>query len=160
MEGFSGLQACRLTGCSPHQLRYWDEIGLAQPSIQQTGGTPGVKRVYSFRDLVFLKVVKSLLDAGMSLQKVRKAHKYLREKTALDSELLDVRLATDGRSVFALGRDDNEVLDALRQGQLAFFLAIGEITRNLDAGVAQFMRDRDSFVSTLDHVEGRLLSGG
>ena len=73
MEGFTAQQACRLTGCTAHQLRYWDRVKLIQPSLQHTGGRPGRRRLYSFRDLVALRVVRSLLDNGMSVQRVRRA---------------------------------------------------------------------------------------
>ncbi|HEX2052992.1 MAG TPA: helix-turn-helix domain-containing protein [Actinomycetota bacterium] len=149
MEGFSVLQACRFTGCTSHQLRYWDQIGLVRPSVQSTGGRPGVRRLYSFRDLVALKVVKALLDGGMSLQRVRRAYEYLRKKAGLDEHLSSVKLITDGQSIFRVAKDDGEILDALRQGQMSFFVAIDEITRNLDEGVAEFLRDREEFVETL-----------
>ena len=67
MEGFTAEQASRFTSCTPHQLRYWDRIGLVKPSVQETGGRPGVRRLYSFRDLISLKVIRSLLDGGMKL---------------------------------------------------------------------------------------------
>lgn len=158
MEGFGVLQACRLTGCTIHQLRYWDQIGLVKPAIQSTGGRPGVRRLYAFRDLVALRVVKALLDGGMSLQRVRRAYKYLRDKAGLEEHLAEVKLITDGQSIFRIARDDGEILDALRQGQMAFFLAIDEITRNLDKGVAEFLRDREEFVETLRKAEGTLIS--
>lgn len=157
MEGFGVLQACRLTGCTTHQLRYWDQIGLVRPSIQSTGGRPGVRRMYSFRDLVALRVVKALMDGGMSLQRVRRAYKYLRDKAGLEQHLAEVKLITDGQSIFRIAKDDGEILDALRQGQMAFFLAIDEITRNLDRGVAEFLRDREEFVDTLRKAEGSLI---
>lgn len=149
MEGFSVLQACRFTGCTSHQLRYWDQIGLVRPSVQSTGGRPGVRRLYSFRDLVALKVVKALLDGGMSLQRVRRAYEYLRKKAGLEEHLSEVKLITDGQSIFRVAKDDGEILDALRQGQMSFFVAIDQITRNLDQGVAEFLRDREEFVETL-----------
>ncbi|HEU4866873.1 MAG TPA: MerR family transcriptional regulator [Actinomycetota bacterium] len=149
MEGFSVLQACRFTGCTSHQLRYWDQIGLVRPSVQSTGGRPGVRRLYSFRDLVALKVVKALLDGGMSLQRVRRAYEYLRKKAGLEEHLSGVKLITDGQSIFRVAKDDGEILDALRQGQMSFFVAIDQITRNLDQGVAEFLRDREEFVETL-----------
>ena len=156
MEGFSVLQACRFTGCTSHQLRYWDQIGLVRPSVQSTGGRPGVRRLYSFRDLVALKVVKALLDGGMSLQRVRRAYEYLRKKAGLEEHLSSVKLITDGQSIFRVAKDDGEILDALRQGQMSFFVAIDEITRNLDAGVAEFLRDREEFVQALKHAEETL----
>ncbi|MGQ0678072.1 MAG: MerR family transcriptional regulator [Actinomycetota bacterium] len=160
MEGFSVLQSCRFTGCTSHQLRYWDQIGLVRPSVQSTGGRPGVRRLYSFRDLVALKVVKSLLDGGMSLQRVRRAYEYLRKKAGLDEHLSEVKLITDGQSIFRVAKDDGEILDALRQGQMAFFVAIDQITRNLDQGVAEFLRDREEFVETLKQAEDALVQEG
>lgn len=157
MEGFTVQQACRFTGCTTHQLRYWDKVGLVKPSVQSTGGRPGVKRLYSFRDLVALKVVRSLLDGGMSLQKVRRAYKYLRDKADLESHLSEIKLITDGQSIFRVAKSDGEVLDALRQGQMAFFLAIDEITRNLDEGVARYLEDREEFVQALRDAEDRLI---
>src|ERR671910_2940856 len=126
MEGFTAHQACKFTGCSPRQLRYWDEIGLVQPSVQGTGGRPGVPRLYSFRDLISLRVVKSLLDGGMSLQRVRRAYEYLRRKADLEGHLSEVKLVTDGKSIFKVCRREAEILDALRNGQMAFFVAIDE----------------------------------
>ena len=149
MEGFTAQQASRFTGCTPRQLRYWDQIGLVRPTVQQTGGRPGVPRMYSFRDLVALKVVKSLLDGGMSLQRVRRAWDYLNQTAKLDQHLAEVKLVTDGRSVFKVVRREGEVLDALRQGQMAFFVAIDEVTRQVSDNVAEFRRDRDQFLRAL-----------
>jgi DNA-binding transcriptional MerR regulator len=149
MEGFTAHQACKFTSCTSRQLRYWDKIGLVPPSVQSTGGRPGVPRLYSFRDLVALRVVKSLLDGGMSLQRVRRAWAYLNRRAGLDRHLSEVRLVTDGQSVFRICRRDGEVLDALREGQLAFFVAIDEIASGVDADVTQFREDRDRFIRTL-----------
>jgi DNA-binding transcriptional MerR regulator len=148
-EGFTSHQASRLTGCTPRQLRYWDQIGLVPPSVQQTGGRPGVPRLYSFRDLVALKVVKSLLDGGMSLQRVRRAYDYLRKKAGLETHLSEVKLITDGVSIFRVARREGEILDALREGQMAFFVAIDEIVQSIDADVAGFRHDRAQFVRAL-----------
>lgn len=157
MEGFGVLQACRFTGCTTHQLRYWDKIGLVRPGVQETGGRPGVRRLYSFRDLVALRVVKALLEGGMSLQRVRRAYKYLRDKAGLEEHLAELKLITDGQSIFRVAKDDGEILDALKQGQMAFFLAIDEITRKLDQGVAEFLHDREEFVQTLRRAEDALM---
>jgi DNA-binding transcriptional MerR regulator len=149
LEGFTAHQASRLTGCTPRQLRYWDQIGLVEPSIQKTGGRPGVPRMYSFRDLVALRVVKSLLDGGMSLQKVRRSWDFLNKRAGLDDHLAEVKLVTDGKSVFRVVRREGEVLDALREGQMAFFVAIDEVTKQVSGDVAEFRRDRDQFVRVL-----------
>jgi DNA-binding transcriptional MerR regulator len=149
LDAFTSHQASRLTGVTPRQLRYWDQIGLVRPSIQRTGGRPGVPRLYSFRDLVALRVVRSLLDGGMSLQKVRRAYEYLRRRAGLESQLSQVKLITDGVSIFKVARRRGEIIDALRQGQLAFFVAIDEIARSVDAKVSTFRRDREQFVRAL-----------
>ncbi|MGH2704582.1 MAG: MerR family transcriptional regulator [Actinomycetota bacterium] len=148
MDGFNVEAASRLTACTRHQLRYWDQIGLLRPGIQGTGGRPGVRRLYSFRDLVALRVVKSLLDQGMSLQKLRRGFKELREKGNLDQHLAEVRLVSDGRSIYRIG-SQAELVDLLRQGQMAFFVAIDEISRSLDRGVAEFHRERRDFIHQL-----------
>jgi DNA-binding transcriptional MerR regulator len=153
LEGFTAHQASRFTGCTARQLRYWDQIGLVRPSIQQTRGRPGVPRMYSFRDLVALRVVKSLLDGGMSLQRVRRAWEYLNKKANLDGHLAEVKLVTDGKSIFRIARKEGEVLDALKQGQMAFFVAIDQITRSVDAGVTQFREDRQRFIQALRHAK-------
>jgi len=153
VDGYTAQQATRLTGCTPHQLRYWDKVALVQPSIQQTGGRPGRRRLYSFRDLVALRVVRSLLDNGMSIQRVRRAWDYLRRTADMDAHLADVRLVTDGQTIFAVATDEDELLDALRQGQLAFFIAINEITQTVEDDITKFELDRDRFLEMLRRVE-------
>jgi predicted RNA-binding protein Jag len=105
--------------------------------------------MYSFRDLVALKVVKSLLDGGLSLQRVRRAWEFLNKRAGLDHHLAEVKLVTDGKSVFRVVRREGEVLDALREGQMAFFVAIDEVTRQVADEVADFRSDRDQFVRAL-----------
>ena len=160
MDGFTAHQASRLTGCTPHQLRYWDRISLVVPSVQATGGRPGVRRLYSFRDLVALRVIKSLLEGGMSLQRVRKSIEFLRKKAKLDQHLADVKLVTDGHSIFEICKNDGELLEALREGQMVFFLAIDDIARTVDSRVSQYLYDREEFVTALRQVESRLASDG
>ena len=146
-EGFTTDQASRLTGCTPSQLRYWDNVRLIQPSIQATGGRPGVRRVYSFRDLVILRAIRSLKDNGMSLQRIRRAWNYFR-RNGVDPG--DVKLVTDGVSIFTTVGDD-QLLDALRAGQLAFFVELDKITRNVEADRTLFELDQKRF---LDFVKG------
>jgi DNA-binding transcriptional MerR regulator len=160
LEGFTAAQACQLTSCTPHQLRYWDKVGLVKPSVQTTDGRPGRRRVYSFRDLVGLRVVKSLLDNGLSIQRVRRAWDYLRRTGNMDDHLAEVKLVTDGQSIFAVAHDDAELLDALRQGQLAFFVKIDEIALSVEDDVSKFELDRASFRQMLKVVEGDVLAEG
>ena len=107
---FTPIQATRLTGCSVSQVRYWDRIGLVSPSVAVDPPR------YAFEDLVALRMVCSLLDAGLPLQRIRRAVEYLR---ASGEDVQGLRLVTDGATVFAC-RSDGEVLDALRGGLLAW----------------------------------------
>jgi DNA-binding transcriptional MerR regulator len=159
MEGFTAHQASKFTGCTPRQLRYWDQIGLVSPSVQGTGGRPGVPRLYSFRDLVALRVVKSLLDGGMSLQRVRRSWDFLNRKAALDRHLSEVRLVTDGQSIFRIARRDGEILDALKDGQMAFFVAIDDIASGLETDVRRFEEDRERFVRALRQAAAQTATG-
>ena len=153
MQGYTAEQTCRLTNCTPHQLRYWDRMSLVKPSVQSTGGRPGVRRLYSFRDLVALRVVRSLIDNGMSLQRVRRAWEYLRRRGDMDSHLSDSTLVTNGVTIFDISSQDGEVLDALREGQLAFFAEIDQIAREVEEDVTRFELDRDQFLNFLRRVE-------
>lgn len=151
-EGFSASQASALTGATPHQLRYWDSVKLVQPSIRSTGGRPGVRRLYSFRDLVELRVVRGLLDNGMSLQRIRRAWEYLRRNADLDGRLAAVALVSDGRSIFQFSEDAG-LLDALNEGQLAFYEVIDSTARTVRDDVTRFDLDRGAFLDVLSRVE-------
>jgi DNA-binding transcriptional MerR regulator len=159
MEGFTAHQAAKFTGCTSRQLRYWDQIGLVQPSVQNTGGRPGVPRLYSFRDLVALRVVKSLLDGGMSLQRVRRSWEFLNKKADLDQHLSEVQLVTDGQSIFKVYRRDGEVMDALKEGQMAFFVAIDDIATSVRSNVRSFEEDRERFVRALREAAAHTATG-
>ncbi len=156
-QGFTAEQACKLTECTPHQLRYWDRIELVKPTVQGTGGRPGVRRLYSFRDLVALRVVRSLLVNGMSLQRVRRAWDYLRRFGNMDIHLSNVKLVSDGSTIFEVGASDGVILDALREGQLTFFARIDEITRQVEEDVTRFELDREQFLSMLRRVEDDIM---
>jgi DNA-binding transcriptional MerR regulator len=115
--------------------------------------------MYSFRDLVALKVVKSLLDNGMSLQRVRRAWDYLNRRAKLDKQLSEVQLITDGVSIFKIARRNGEIIDALREGQLAFFVAIDDIATGVEIKVGQFKDDRDRFVRALREAAAHTQTG-
>jgi DNA-binding transcriptional MerR regulator len=136
--GFTVAQAARLTDNTPAQLRSWERLGLVVP------GTESPER-YSFRDLVALRVVASLLEAGLSLARIRRALRYLVES---GEDVAALSLVTDGESVWAC-RDDGQVLDALRHGQLALFVAIGRVAADVEAEVGAFAAERQAFVDEL-----------
>jgi DNA-binding transcriptional MerR regulator len=140
-EGFLGAQAARLGGCTRSQLGHWRRSGVVVPS--ETDGS------YSFRDLVALRVVVSLLDAGLSMARVKAALEALRTADGSPvGELAGLRIVTDGVSVFAC-YDDGQILDALRNGQLALFVAVDRFAAELDADVAAFTAEREAFLTRL-----------
>jgi len=132
---YSAHQAARLSSCSPAQLSYWQRIGLVAPRDSE----------YSFRDLVALRVVASLLEAGLPLGRVRQAVRYL---VASGEDIAGLRLVTNGDRVWAC-RDDGQILDALRRGQLALFVEVDAYAREVDAQVKTFDAERREFVEHL-----------
>lgn len=132
---YSAHQAARLSSCSPAQLAYWQRIGLVAPRDSE----------YSFRDLVALRVVASLLEAGLPLGRVRQAVRYL---VASGEDIAGLRLVTNGDRVWAC-RDDGQILDALRRGQLALFVEVDAYAREVDAQVKTFDAERREFVQHL-----------
>jgi DNA-binding transcriptional MerR regulator len=133
---FSSQQAARLTGCSASQLAYWARIGL----VTRTEGG------YSFRDLVALRVVSSLLEAGLSPTRARKA---VRALVDAGEDVSGLRIITDGDRVWAC-RDDGQILDALKRGQLALFVAVDAFEDQVRADVRTFDDDRRRFVDQFD----------
>jgi DNA-binding transcriptional MerR regulator len=135
---FTASQTARLTGCTAAQLESWDRAGLV--SVR-----PGDDGPYAFRDLVALRTVKSLLDAGLSLARVRRA---VAEIARGGDELSGLQLVTDGDRVWAC-HDDGQILDALRHGQLALFVSVGRVAADVEADVREFSRERQTFVDQL-----------
>ncbi len=88
----------------------------------------------------------------MSLQRVRRAYEYLRKRAGLEEHLSQVKLVTDGKSIFKIARNDGEILDALKEGQMAFFVAIDEIARSIDGKVAEYLYDREEFIGALRRI--------
>jgi DNA-binding transcriptional MerR regulator len=130
--GFRGRQVCGIVGISYRQLDYWARTGLLRPSLAEARGS-GTQRLYSYRDLVALKVIKSLLDAGVALQTARKAIDYLRDH--LGGDLAAASLVLDGsRSVLARTGDD--IVDLVRHGQgVLNIVPLGPVVAELDASI-------------------------
>lgn len=138
---YTTAQTTRLTGCTAAQLQSWERLGLVVPS-QRELGTPST---YSFRDLVALRVVSSLLDAGLALARIRRALRYLVES---GDDVAGLRLVTDGDSVWAC-RDDGQILDALQKGQLALFVSVDGMAADMESEVRAFAAERSAFVDEL-----------
>jgi DNA-binding transcriptional MerR regulator len=136
-DGFSGRRAAELVGISYRQLDYWARTDLVRPSLADASGS-GSRRRYSYGDLLELKVIKMLLDAGMRLENVRQVFSYLREE--LGEDIASAQLVIDG-SHPVLVRDDSELIDLLRRGQGVLQLVpLAGVVREMDATILRFRR--------------------
>jgi DNA-binding transcriptional MerR regulator len=136
--GYRGVSACHAVGISYRQLDYWARTALVVPSIRDASGS-GTQRLYSFRDLVVLKVVKRLLDAGVSLQNIRKAIETLRSHGVGD--LAGITLISDGTTVYEC-RSPEEVVDLLQGGQGVFGIAIGGAFKEIQGSLSRLPAER------------------
>jgi DNA-binding transcriptional MerR regulator len=133
LVGYRGVTACHAVGISYRQLDYWARTALVVPSVRDAAGS-GSQRLYSFRDLVVLKVVKRLLDAGVSLQNIRRAIETLRSRGVAD--LAGITLISDGTTVYEC-RSPEEVVDLLQGGQGVFGIAIGGAFKEIQGSLSQ-----------------------
>jgi len=145
-SGYRAPQVCKLVGISYRQLDYWARTGLITPSVQKASGS-GTQRLYSFPDIVQLKVVKRLLDAGMSLKKIRKAMEILRAELASQNPLDDVTLLSDGVTIYA-AHSPSEVVDVFRGGQGVFGIAVGPVQVELAGEIHRLFPDREPSLDT------------
>ena len=125
--------ACAAAGITYRQLDYWARTGLVEPTVRPATGS-GSQRLYGFRDILVLKVVKRLLDTGISLQQIRAAVEHLRAQGT--SDLAQVTLMSDGVSVYECTSPD-EVVDLLAGGQGVFGIALGRIWREVEGTLAE-----------------------
>lgn len=131
-QGYRGPQVCSIVGISYRQLDYWARTDLIRPSLADARGS-GTQRVYSYTDLVELKVIKSLLDAGVSLQQARRSIEYLRSN--LGGDIGSARLVLNGPGS-VLVHSDGELVDLLRKGQGVFsVVALSGVKDELDAAI-------------------------
>ena len=153
-EGFRGPQVCKIVGITYRQLDYWARTDLIRPSIADARGS-GTQRRYSYRDLLELKVIKSLLDAGVSLQLARKAIEYLRQNLGEDISTASLVLNGPGS---VLTRSDGEVIDIMRKGQgVLSIVALGPVVDELEAAIHEL---RPVETETKTSAPARAVSGG
>jgi DNA-binding transcriptional MerR regulator len=136
--GFRGHVACSAAGITYRQLDYWARTGLVEPSVRTAHGS-GSQRLYGFRDILVLKVIKRLLDTGVSLQNIRTAVEHLRESGVED--LAQVTLMSDGASVYEC-RSKDEVIDLVQGGQGVFGIAVGRVWREVEGSLAELPSER------------------
>jgi DNA-binding transcriptional MerR regulator len=153
--GYRGPTACAAAGITYRQLDYWARTGLVEPGIRSASGS-GTQRLYSFRDILVLKIVKRLLDAGVSLQNIRSAVETLRERGVTD--LAQITLISDGTTVYECTSPE-EVVDLLAGGQGVFGIAVGGAFRELEGSLATLPGERadgtDASLPTPDELAAR-----
>ncbi len=152
--GYRGASAAAAAGISYRQLDYWDRTGLVIPSIQTATGS-GSQRLYSFRDILVLKLVKRLLDTGVSLQQIRLAVEQLRASGI--SDLTNTTLMSDGARVYLCTSQD-EVIDLLGQGQGVFAIAVGRVLREVEATLVDFAAEEAAVQDELAARRARKIS--
>jgi DNA-binding transcriptional MerR regulator len=134
-QGYRVPEVQRIVGISYRQLDYWARTGLVRPSIRDAQGS-GTQRLYSFQDLLVLKVIRRLLDIGVSLQKVRKAVEYLRQSK---QQLHAVTLVSDGQRIYT--PDSTEALvDLIAGGQGAFVIPVDNVWKDLEGSLRKRAR--------------------
>jgi DNA-binding transcriptional MerR regulator len=145
--GYRGTTACRAAGITYRQLDYWARTGLVEPSVRGATGS-GTQRLYGFRDILVLKVVKRLLDTGVSLQQIRVAITHLRDRGVED--LAQITLMSDGASVYECTSAD-EVIDLVQGGQGVFGIAVGRVWREVEGELAELPSERADQDVPQDH---------
>ena len=133
-HGYRAPQVCKVAGISYRQLDYWARTDLLKPSLRAAEGS-GTQRLYSFTDLVALRVIKRLLDTGVGLAKIRKAVDWLQSETHTDHPLQDSTLLSDGIGIWTSYSSDETqqyLMDILRRGQGVFAIAVGQVQRDLE----------------------------
>jgi len=134
MKTYDSKTASRIVGVSLRQLQYWDEQDFIRPSVQLADGR-GTKRLYSFNDLICLKVVKDLTRHGFNLQKIRRCVKPLKENSSQTEQPLEsLRYLTDGEDLFVITSDRQKILAAMKR-EFVLSLGIGSLVRELDRQV-------------------------
>jgi DNA-binding transcriptional MerR regulator len=152
-QGYRAPQVCKLVGITYRQLDYWARTGLIVPSVQSAHGS-GSQRLYAFGDIVQLKVVKRLLDAGMSLKKIRTAMDILREQLESETPLSDVTLLSDGSTIYAAHSPD-EVVDVFQRGQGVFGIAVGPVQQELEGELLALFPEGASLVEAMPDAEAK-----
>jgi DNA-binding transcriptional MerR regulator len=153
--GYRGPIACRTAGITYRQLDYWARTGLVEPSVRPATGS-GTQRLYGFRDILVLKVVKRLLDTGVSLHQIRTAVQHLRDRGVDD--LAQLTLMSDGASVYECTSAD-EVIDLVQGGQGVFGIAVGRVWREVEGSLAELPGERPGDEDpSIEHPDDELAS--
>lgn len=146
--GFTGKIAANAAGISYRQLDYWARTGLVEPTVRTASGS-GSQRLYGFRDILVLKLIKRLIDTGISLQQIRTAVEQLHEAGVND--LAQTTLMSDGVSVYLCSSND-EVIDLLSKGQGVFGIAVGKVLHEVETTLVDLEEHRTAG-ATFAHID-------
>lgn len=146
--GYRGATACSAADISYRQLDYWARTGLVEPSIQPASGS-GSQRLYSFKDILVLKIVKRLLDTGVSLQNIRTAVEHLRSRGV--TELESITLMSDGASIYECASAD-DIIDLLQGGQGVFGIAISKVWNEVEGSLSHLQGESASDGSVVANI--------
>ena len=144
--GYRGPIAHRVAGITYRQLDYWARTGLVVPSIRNAEGS-GTQRLYSFRDILLLRVVKRFLDIGISLHQIRVAIDHLHTRGVDD--LTELTLVSDGFSVYEV-TSANELFDLTRGGQGMFMISVSSVWRELEGTLASLPGERTAETAAVE----------
>lgn len=148
--GYRGSVVCKVVNITYRQLDYWARTGLVEPGIRSASGS-GTQRLYGFRDILVLKIVKRLLDTGISLQQIRTAVQHL-HKHGIEN-LSQITLMSDGASVYECTSTD-EVIDLIQGGQGVFGIAVGKVWGEVEGSLAKLSQAQEP-VEELDELTQR-----
>ena len=132
-QGYTGPEVCNITGISYRQLDHWTTTKLINASVRNIKGS-GYHRIYSFNDIILVKLVKKLRSAGVSLQKIRIALKNVNKILGKNSNISDVSIFSDGSSIYVLS-DNDQMIDLLKKGQAVFGISLGPVHTETEAEI-------------------------
>ena len=148
--GFRSPQVCAVVGITYRQLDYWDRSGLLGPSLKEASGS-GTQRLYTFQDIVTLRVIKRLKDAGTSLHKIRQAFDQLEAEVGQNWREKDITLLSDGTTIYA-ATSPEEVVDLLQKGQGVFGIAVRPVHDEVRGEIHRLYPDQAEEVADLGTI--------
>ena len=141
-QGYTGPEVCKITGITYRQLDHWTTSSLIKASIRNLKGS-GFHRVYSFQDIIQIKLVNKLREAGVSLQKIRIALKNIESILGENINISDVSVFSDGKSIYVIS-DNDQMIDLLKKGQAVFGISLGPVHTEAEAEIFSLYPDKVS----------------
>ena len=141
-QGYTGPEVCKITGITYRQLDHWTTSSLINASIRNLKGS-GFHRIYSFQDIIQIKLVNKLREAGVSLQKIRIALKNIQKVLGDDISISDVSVFSDGKSIYVIS-DNDQMIDLLKKGQAVFGISLGPVHSEAEAKIFSLYPDKAS----------------